>query len=130
MPSGETWSSETTPRALDALVPRLLAQRPTVVVVEATGGYEAPLVAQCAAAGLPIAVVNPRQVRAFAQAVGRTAKTDPIDAALLALFAVSVPVAAELLPSPPTLVPVNEKAVMDALKAALTANRGTRGPAR
>jgi transposase len=90
LPSGATWSSETTPRALDALVPQLLAQRPTVVVVEATGGYEVPLVAQCAAAGLPIAVVNPRQVRAFAQAVGRTAKTDTIDAALLALFGARV----------------------------------------
>ena len=90
VPTGETWTSEATPCALDALVPRLLAQRPTVVVVEATGGYEAPLVAHCAAAGLPIAVVNPRQVRAFAQAVGRTAKTDTIDAALLALFGARV----------------------------------------
>ena len=90
MPSGETWTSETTPRAVDALVARLRAHRPTVIVVEATGGYEAALVAQCAAAGLPIAVVNPRQVRAFAQAVGRTAKTDAIDAALLALFGARV----------------------------------------
>jgi transposase len=76
VPSGETWTSETTPIAVDALVTRLLAQEPTVIVVEATGGYEAALVAQCAAVGLPIAVVNPRQVRAFAQALGRTAKTD------------------------------------------------------
>jgi transposase len=90
LPSGETWTSATTPRALDALVPRLIAQQPTVVVVEATGGYEAALVAQCAAAGLPIVVVNPRQVRAFAQALGRTAKTDPIDATLLALFGARV----------------------------------------
>jgi transposase len=90
LPSGETWTSETSPRAVDALVARLGAQRPTVVVVEATGGYEAPLVAQCAAAGLPIAVVNPRQVRAFAQALGRTAKTDAIDAARLALFGARV----------------------------------------
>ena len=90
VPSGETWTSETTPRALDAWCPDCARTRPTVVVVEATGGYEAPLVAQCAAAGLPIAVVNPRQVRAFAQALGRTAKTDAIDAALLALFGARV----------------------------------------
>jgi transposase len=90
VPTGETWTSETTPRAVDALVARLRAHRPTVIVVEATGGYEAPLVASCAAAGLPIAVVNPRQVRAFAQAIGRTAKTDTIDAALLARFGARV----------------------------------------
>ena len=90
VPTGETWISETTPRAVDALVTRLRAHQPTVIVVEATGGYEAALVAPCAAAGLPIAVVTPRQVRAFAQAVGRTAKTDAIDAALLAQFGARV----------------------------------------
>jgi transposase len=93
-PSGETWTSETTPSALEVLVTRLGAAQPTVVVVEATGGYEAALVAQCAAAALPIVVVNPRQVRAFAQALGRTAKTDPIDAAVLALFGARVQPAA------------------------------------
>ena len=90
VPSGETWVSETMPSALDALVTRLRAAQPRVIVVEATGGYEAALVAQCAAAALPIVVVNPRQVRAFAQALGRTAKTDPIDAAVLALFGARV----------------------------------------
>ena len=90
LPSGETWTSETTASAVEALVPRLQALRPTVVVVEATGGYEAALVAQCAAAALPIVVVNPRQVRALAQALGRTAKTDTIDAMLLALFGARV----------------------------------------
>lgn len=85
-PSGEAWTSETTPAALEALVARLVTQAPAVVVIEATGGYERAVVAACAAAGLPVAVVNPRQVRAFAQAIGRTAKTDPIDAAVLAAF--------------------------------------------
>jgi transposase len=89
-PSGESWTSETTPVAVDALVTRLRAHRPTVVVVEATGGYEAALVASCATVGLPIAVVNPRQVRAFAQALGRTAKTDTIDATVLAQFGARV----------------------------------------
>jgi transposase len=75
-PSGEAGTSATTPAAVDALVPRLGALAPTVVVMEATGGSELPLVAACAVAQVPVAVVNPRQVRAFAQALGRTAKTD------------------------------------------------------
>lgn len=57
------------------------------IVIEATGGYERSLVAQLAAAGLPVVVVNPRQVRDFARATGRLAKTDAIDAKVLALFA-------------------------------------------
>lgn len=85
-PTGDTWSSETSPRALEAVVQRLIALTPSVVVVEATGGYERAIVVAAAAAGLPITVVNPRQVRAYAQAVGRAAKTDPIDAAVLADF--------------------------------------------
>jgi hypothetical protein len=89
-PSGERWTSETPPAAIDALVARLRALTPTIVVVEATGGYERALVAASAAAGLSIAVVNPRQVRAFAQALGRTAKTDAIDAAVLAAFGARV----------------------------------------
>ena len=85
-PTGEQWVTETTPVAVEALVARLGALRPTLIVVEATGGYERALTAQCATAQLPIAVVNPRQVRAFAQALGRTAKTDDIDAQVLAAF--------------------------------------------
>lgn len=85
-PSGDQWTSETTARGIAALVERLQALTPQIVVVEATGGYERPFVAAAAAADLPIAVVNPRQVRAFAQALGRTAKTDAIDAGLLATF--------------------------------------------
>ena len=60
------------------------------MVVEATGGYERALTAQCVTAAVPISVVNPRQVRAFAQALGRTAKTDAIDARLLAEFGARV----------------------------------------
>jgi transposase len=85
-PSGERWSSATTPEAVEALVARLTVLSPQVIVVEATGGYERALVAAGAAAGLPIAVINPRQVRAFAQALGQTAKTDAIDADVLAQF--------------------------------------------
>lgn len=85
-PQGERWTSETTPAALDMVITRLRALAPTIVVVEATGGYERAIVAACAAASLPMAVVNPRQVRAFAQALGRTAKTDAVDAEVLAEF--------------------------------------------
>ncbi len=89
-PSGDTWTSGTTATAIDALVARVGALQPTLVVCEATGGYEMPLAAACSAAGIPISIVNPRQVRAFAHALGRTAKTDAIDASVLALFGARV----------------------------------------
>jgi transposase len=89
-PSGETWTTSTAPDAIDDVIHRLVALEPVVIVVESTGGYERALVAACAAAHLPVAVVNPRQVRAFAHAIGRTAKTDAIDASVLALFGARV----------------------------------------
>jgi transposase len=73
-----------------ALVARLGPLAPALVVLEATGGLERLAAAALAAAGLPVAVVNPRQVRAFAQAVGQLAKTDALDAAVLARFAEAV----------------------------------------
>jgi transposase len=102
-PTGEQWTSATTPEAVDAVVARLTALGPQVVVVEATGGYERALVAACAAAGLPMAVVNPRQVRAFAQALGHTAKTDAIDARVLATFGHRVQPAPRPLPDAATV---------------------------
>jgi len=69
------------------LVTRLLTARPPLIVLEATGGLEVPVTAALAAVGLAVAVVNPRQVRDFAKAVGRLAKTDALDAHLLAHFA-------------------------------------------
>lgn len=101
-PSDDRWTSPTDPRAIDTLVTRLCALQPQLIVMEATGGYEAPLAAACATAGLPLAIVNPRQVRAFAQAIGRTAKTDAIDAALLALFGARVQPTPRPLPSAET----------------------------
>ena len=89
-PDARTWTSATTTDAIEQLVEQLRAVQPQIIVVEATAGYELPVVSACAAAGLPITVINPRQVRAFAQALGRTAKTDAIDAALLALFGARV----------------------------------------
>lgn len=101
-PSGESWSSDTTPTAIETLVARLRALGPTIVVVEATGGYERAVVAACAAVGLPMVVVNPRQVRAFAQALGRTAKTDAVDATVLADFGARVQPAARPIPDDET----------------------------
>ena len=89
-PAGCHWTSATTPAAIDALVAQLVARSPQLIVLEATAGYELSLAAACAGAGLPVAIVNPRQVRAFAQAIGRTAKTDAIDASVLALFGARV----------------------------------------
>ncbi len=89
-PSGERWTSATSGAALETLVARLQAAAPQIIVVEATGGYERALVAMAASVGLPVAVVNPRQVRAYAQALGRTAKTDAIDADVLARFGAQV----------------------------------------
>lgn len=70
-----------------ALIQRLQDERPRLIVLEATGGYERPLASALAAANLPVVVINPRQVRDFAKATGRLAKTDRIDAAVLAQFA-------------------------------------------
>jgi len=70
-----------------ALVARLRPLAPTLVVVEATGGMELPLVAALQVAGIPVAAINPRQARDFAKAVGKLAKTDRIDAGVLAEFA-------------------------------------------
>jgi transposase len=86
-PSSEQWVSATDPASLDELVRRLQALQPELIVLEATGGREGPAVAALAAAGLPVAVVNPRQVRDFARAIGQLAKTDVLDAQVLAHFA-------------------------------------------
>lgn len=87
---------------LTALVQAVQSQSVTLLVVEATGGYEAPVVAALVTAGLPVAVVNPRQVRDFAKALGRLAKTDRIDAQVLALFGARVQPAPRPLPDEAT----------------------------
>jgi len=86
-PSGETLTAERTAAGLDALCCRLRQIAPRIVALEATGGFETIATAALAAAGLPVVVVNPAQVRSFARALGRRAKTDPIDAAVIAHFA-------------------------------------------
>jgi transposase len=84
---------------LTELVPLMVALAPTVIVLEATGGYERLAAATLALAGLPVAVVNPRHVREFGKAIGRMAKTDRLDAGLLALFGARI--RPELRPRPP-----------------------------
>lgn len=86
LPSGEAWSVANDAAGCAELVKRLGDAPPTLVVVEATNGYQASIVAELGAAAIAIAVVNPRQVRDFAKATGRLAKTDAIDAAVLAQF--------------------------------------------
>jgi transposase len=86
-PIGECFAVARTGAALDDLIARLLALSPQLVAVEATGGFETVVAAGLAGAGLPVVVVNPAQVRAFATALGKRAKTDPIDAAVIAHFA-------------------------------------------
>lgn len=86
-PSGERWTVANDERGAKTLVDRLLRDKPDLIVLEATGGYELLVVAALAAAGLPVVVVNPRQVRDLARATGQLAKTDRIDADVLAFFA-------------------------------------------
>jgi transposase len=86
-PDGTTDRVANAPDAIAGLVARLVPRRPALVVLEATGGLEYPVAAALAAAGVPVAVINPRQARDFAKSVGRLAKTDALDAAVLALFA-------------------------------------------
>ena len=89
-PSGARWTAANDAQGLAAVVARLRDLGPVRIVVEPTGGYELALVAALSAAGLPVVVVNARQVRDFARAVGRLAKTDAIDAAMLAYFAEAI----------------------------------------
>jgi transposase len=86
-PSGEAFAVERNAAGLDRLTERLRMLSPHLVALEATGGFETVVAAALAAAALPVVVVNPAQIRAFAKAIGQRAKTDPIDAAVIAHFA-------------------------------------------
>jgi transposase len=86
-PSGEIFAVERNAAGLEQLAARLRELSPHVVALEATGGFETIAAAALAAAQLPVVVVNPAQIRAFAKAIGQRAKTDPIDAAVIAHFA-------------------------------------------
>lgn len=86
LPSGETWRTKNEEAAIQELIQRLQQIQPERIVVEATGGYEQLLAAQLYLAGLPLCRVNPRRVRYFARSLGLLAKTDKLDARVLALF--------------------------------------------
>lgn len=101
-PSGDRWAAANDPPGIARLVDRLRGLSPTLIVLEATGGLELPPTGTLAAAGLPVVVVNARQVRDFAKATGQLAKTDAIDAAVLAHFAEAVRPALRPLPDAAT----------------------------
>jgi transposase len=86
-PTLTRWTVANTPAGIDAVVAQVGALAPELIVLEATGGYEREVTVALLAAGLPAVVVNPRHVRAFAKASGRLAKTDRIDADVIAEFA-------------------------------------------
>jgi transposase len=86
-PEGAAWTASNDAEGIVATVARLTSLEPRLIVLEATGGYERAVVAALAVAGLPTVVANPRQVRDFAKATGQLAKTDDLDADVLALFA-------------------------------------------
>lgn len=89
-PSGEAFVVTRDGKGLNELIERLQVMAPALIAVEATGGFETIVAAAIAGANLPLAVVNPAQVRHFAQAVGQRAKSDPLDAAVIARFAEAV----------------------------------------
>jgi len=107
---GASFQAVNDPQGIRSLVERLRGLPVALIVLEATGGLELPAVAALAAARLPVAVVNPRQVRDFAKAVGRLAKNDRIDATVLAWFA-------EAVKPPVRPLPAEETRALDALLA-------------
>ena len=98
-PPGEAFAVAHDEAGLTQLVARWQALRPLLIVLEATGGYEATVAATLASADRPVAVVNPRQIRDFARATGMLAKTDVLDAQVIARFAEAIRPAVRPLPS-------------------------------
>jgi transposase len=101
-PVGEGFTVARNAEGLDALVARFGPLGVQAIAVEATGGFETVVAASLGGAGLPVIVVNPAQVRAFAQALGKRAKTDPIDAAVIARFVAATKPEVRQLPNADT----------------------------
>jgi transposase len=97
-PSGQLWSVGNEEASIASLCKQLKALKPQTIVLEATGGLELPLASALAAEGLPVVIINPKQVRQFAGALNRQAKTDALDAQLIAHFAEAVKPEIRLLP--------------------------------
>ncbi len=106
-PSGEAWDVSNDDTGIDSLVKKLQVVAPSLIVLEATGGLESAAASALTVAGLPCAVVNPRQARDFAKATGKLAKTDRIDAGALAHFADSI------RPTPRAMPDAQTKALSD-----------------
>ena len=102
-PLGTAFAVARDGEGLEALCSRLKDLEPALVAVEATGGFEQTVTAALAAARLPVVVVNPAQVRSFARALGQRAKTDPIDAAVIARFVEAVKPPLRAIPDEETL---------------------------
>ena len=128
--SGDPWRVTNDLAGIETTVTRLRRLHPALVVVEPTGGLELPLTVALAAAGLPVAVVNPRQVRDFAKATGRLAKTDRLDAKVLAHFAQAVQPAPRPLPDAQTQELAAALARRQQLVQMLTAEKNRLGTAR
>lgn len=101
-PAGTVLSLSRNGAGIEELIGALAAVAPQLVAVEATGGFETVVVAALAAAGVPVVVVDPARVRAFASAIGRRAKTDPIDAQVIAQFAAATRPPVRALPDAAT----------------------------
>ena len=106
-PSGQAFTVVRDDKGLEQRVNDLPALNPALIVLEATGGFEITVAAALASAGLPLAVVNPRQIRDFARAMGRLAKTDALDAQVIALFA------ERIRPEPRPLADANSQALAE-----------------
>jgi transposase len=131
-PSGEAFAAARDGAGIEDVTARLRALAPALVVLEATGGFEAVVAAAVAGAGLPLAVVNPAQVRAFGRAKGRLAKTDRLDAALIAHFAEAVrpeprPVASEQAQALAELV-ARRRQIVEMIGMESNRRRQARGP--
>ena len=129
-PQGDAFAVARDGEGLESLVARLRGLAPALVVLEATGGYETVVASALAAAGLPLAVINPRQIRDFARATGKLAKTDALDAQAIARFA-------EAIRPPARAVPGEEAQALGELVARrrqivemMTAERNRRAQAR
>ena len=128
--SGDPWRVTNDDAGIKAVVTHFRELHPTLIVVEPTGGLELPLTAALAAAGLPVAVVNPRQVRDFAKATGRLAKTDRLDAQVLAHFAQAVQPTPRPLPDAQTQELAALLARRQQLVQMLTAEKNRLGTSR
>ena len=99
IPTGETWRAENIAEEIDVLVEKLEKIKPERIIIEATGGYERLVVSKLYLARLPVCRVNPKRVRYFARSVGQLAKTDKLDAKVLARFGEVVKPALTQLPN-------------------------------